>query len=79
MHIGFLRTAGRLRGRARRAPGAVHRPGRTLGAFDGAAAWRRSAPSRSELTVVGGAAVPADAVTNVTVSPPTAAGACSPG
>ncbi|MET7981605.1 GNAT family N-acetyltransferase [Streptomyces sp. NPDC005281] len=51
----------------KRAPGTIL--SRTLGAFDGSrcVATFRSFPQ--ELTAVGGAAVPADAISNVTVSP----------
>ncbi|MFI0963839.1 GNAT family N-acetyltransferase [Streptomyces sp. NPDC021080] len=51
----------------KRAPGVI--PSRTLGAFDGSrcVATFRSFPQ--ELTAVGGAAVPADAISGVTVSP----------
>ncbi|MFI8088262.1 GNAT family N-acetyltransferase [Streptomyces sp. NPDC086080] len=44
-------------------------PGRTVGAFDGGRCVATFRSFAQELTVVGGAAVPADAVTNVTVSP----------
>ncbi|AZM61482.1 GNAT family N-acetyltransferase [Streptomyces sp. WAC 01438] len=44
-------------------------PGRSLGAFDGGRCVATFRSFAQELTVVGGAAVPADAVTNVTVSP----------
>ena len=44
-------------------------PARTLGAFDGGRCVATFRSFAQEITAVGGAAVPADAVTNVTVSP----------
>ncbi len=44
-------------------------PGRSIGAFDGGRCVATFRSFAQELTVVGGATVPADAVTNVTVSP----------
>lgn len=44
-------------------------PGRTAGAFDGGRCVATFRSFAQELTVVGGATVPADAVTNVTVAP----------
>ncbi|MFF3717037.1 GNAT family N-acetyltransferase [Streptomyces prasinus] len=45
------------------------RPGRSLGAFDGGRCVATFRSFAQELTAVGGAAVPADAISNVTVSP----------
>lgn len=44
-------------------------PGRSVGAFDGGRCVATFRSFAQELTVVGGAVVPADAVTNVTVAP----------
>ncbi|MFE2632481.1 GNAT family N-acetyltransferase, partial [Streptomyces sp. NPDC059374] len=44
-------------------------PARTLGAFDGGRCVATFRSFAQEITAVGGAAVPADAITNVTVSP----------
>ncbi|PWI09363.1 GNAT family N-acetyltransferase [Streptomyces sp. NWU339] len=44
-------------------------PGRSLGAFDGGRCVATLRSFAQELTAVGGAAVPADAISNVTVSP----------
>jgi predicted acetyltransferase len=68
LKTGFLRPPAVSEQEAEaRAPVLV--PPRTVGAFDGSrcVATFRSFPQ--ELTVVGGAAVPADAISNVTVSP----------
>ncbi|MEV5253075.1 GNAT family N-acetyltransferase [Streptomyces werraensis] len=68
MNIGFLRepTLGEELLEARRAQFV---PGRTVGAFDDGRCVATFRSFAQELTVAGGAAVPADAVTNVTVSP----------
>ncbi|MEU2898017.1 GNAT family N-acetyltransferase [Streptomyces sp. NPDC088106] len=68
MNIGFLRepTLPEEIVDARRAQ---FTPGRTVGAFDGGRCVATFRSFAQELTVVGGAAVPADAVTNVTVAP----------
>ncbi|CAL9492323.1 N-acetyltransferase Eis [Streptomyces sp. enrichment culture] len=68
MNIGFLRepTLGEDLLEARRAQFV---PGRTVGAFDDGRCVATFRSFAQELTVAGGAAVPADAVTNVTVSP----------
>ncbi|MEU9549280.1 GNAT family N-acetyltransferase [Streptomyces werraensis] len=68
MNIGFLRepTLGEDLVEARRAQFV---PGRTVGAFDDGRCVATFRSFAQELTVAGGAAVPADAVTNVTVSP----------
>src|SRR5690606_27008137 len=68
MNIGFLR--GRtLPDEVADARPAQVTPGRTVGAFDGGRCVATLRSFTHELTVVGGATVPADAVTNVTVSP----------
>ncbi|MFD8252233.1 GNAT family N-acetyltransferase [Streptomyces werraensis] len=68
MNIGFLRrpTISEELLEARRAQFV---PGRTVGAFDDGRCVATFRSFAQELTVAGGAAVPADAVTNVTVSP----------
>ncbi|MEU5522700.1 GNAT family N-acetyltransferase [Streptomyces sp. NPDC047860] len=68
MNIGFLRepTSDDDIIEARRAQ---FTPGRSLGAFDGGRCVATFRSFAQELTAVGGAAVPADAVTNVTVAP----------
>ncbi|CAL9477636.1 GNAT family N-acetyltransferase [Streptomyces sp. DH-12] len=68
MNIGFLRepTTPEEVLDARRAQ---FTPGRSVGAFDGGRCVATFRSFAQELTVVGGAVVPADAVTNVTVSP----------
>ncbi|GLW49793.1 UPF0256 protein [Streptomyces sp. NBRC 14336] len=68
MNIGFLReptlTEEQLAARE-----AWFVPGRVLGAFDGGRCVATFRSFDQQVTAVGGAAVPADAVTNVTVSP----------
>ncbi|WP_210636110.1 GNAT family N-acetyltransferase [Streptomyces sp. GESEQ-13] len=68
MNVGFLRepTISEEFLEARRAQ---FTPGRTVGAFDDGRCVATFRSFAQELTAVGGAAVPADAVTNVTVSP----------
>ncbi|KES07621.1 hypothetical protein BU52_09145 [Streptomyces toyocaensis] len=68
MNIGFLRepTSSEEILEARRAQ---FTPGRSVGAFDGGRCIATFRSFAQELTVVGGATVPADAVTNVTVAP----------
>jgi predicted acetyltransferase len=68
LKTGFLRSPA-VSEREAEARSPVLVPPRTLGAFDGSrcVATFRSFPQ--ELTVVGGAAVPADAISDVTVSP----------
>ncbi|MFF3897660.1 GNAT family N-acetyltransferase [Streptomyces sp. NPDC001812] len=68
LNIGFLRepTPAREELDARRPE---FRPGRSLGAFDGGRCVATLRSFAQELTAVGGAAVPADAISNVTVSP----------
>ncbi|MFF1276327.1 GNAT family N-acetyltransferase [Streptomyces marokkonensis] len=68
MNIGFLRepTSAEDILEARRAQ---FTSGRSVGAFDGGRCVATFRSFAQELTVVGGAAVPADAVTNVTVAP----------
>ncbi|GGV48138.1 GNAT family N-acetyltransferase [Streptomyces griseoflavus] len=68
MNIGFLRepTLSEEMLEARREQ---FTPGRSTGAFDGGRCVATFRSFAQELTVVGGATVPADAVTNVTVAP----------
>lgn len=77
-HTGFLRPQTSTEEEAeRRLP---HTDlSRTQGAFDGGRCVATFRSFAQELTVVGGAAVPADAVSNVTVSPTHAAAGCSTG
>lgn len=78
MEVGFLRAPeiSEERIEYRRAR---YDPARSQGAYDNGRCVATFRSFAQELTVVGGAPVPADAVSNVTVSPPTAAAACSAG
>ncbi|MBT3154482.1 GNAT family N-acetyltransferase [Streptomyces sp. CHD11] len=68
LNIGFLREP-TLPDEIVEARRAQFTPGRTVGAFDGGRCVATFRSFAQRLTVVGGAAVPADAVTNVTVAP----------
>lgn len=68
MNVGFLREP-TLTGENLDARREQFTPGRSIGAFDGGRCVATFRSFAQELTVVGGATVPADAVTNVTVSP----------
>ncbi|MFD5377918.1 GNAT family N-acetyltransferase [Streptomyces griseoincarnatus] len=68
MNIGFLHQPD-LSEEVLDARRAQFTPGRSTGAFDGGRCVATFRSFAQELTAVGGAAVPADAVTNVTVSP----------
>lgn len=68
MRTGFLRSPGVSDAEVADRESYID-PARTLGAFDGGRCVATFRSFAQEITAVGGAAVPADAVTNVTVSP----------